>query len=816
MEIEAIMNNKDFSKILSDHSDYRDLIKGMLEGYAVNEIILDYKHNPVDYLFLEVNDAFEALIGLNRAEIIGKSILDVMPQTKKEWIALCGDVALNEKELCTEYYSESLNRHYHVRIQSQGKGIFLTTFNDITSLKEAHREAQRQKESYESLFNSVKVGLIRTSIDEGKIIKANPACAEMFGFGTVESFMKTSIVDFYQDPHDRKQHRAKLLRNGKLNHAVMRMRKANKKLLTLAVSSTLHYEDNLPVWIDSTVQDISKQQRAEERLEMNSIVFEHTLEAVVISDENHKILTVNKAFSDITGYSKKEVIGKDFNLLWCSEKEIESQCETILDELDKNGSWQGEVNKRHKNGQPFPAHLSVIEGEKSKDLKHYISIFYDITYRKQSEEKLYQLAHFDPLTRLSNRHAFMGRLKESLEKATRYENKFAVFFMDLDGFKEINDSHGHDIGDDVLIVTAKRLQSIIRKSDMVARMGGDEFTIIIENFTDLRSLNILAHKIIEAVSKEITRGDTLLKVTTSIGISIYPDDASDLEAVLKHADNAMYRAKELGKNNVQFFKKELNIDSVNQMIFEMELRHALEKNEMSIFYKPRVSFSDNSIIGFEALLRWENETYGKVSPEVFLPIAMQSQLINEILVWLISTAISQVKKWQVKFNKEFVLGFSIPEKQLASKACLPQIKSTLDRYQFQADHLYLQIQQNVLMQKNLEKQLRAIHDLGIKLVIEDFGSGISSISDLHKLPIHAFMIDEQFTAHDTKDTDDVTLRALIQLSRILKADVIAAGIDDKKTLDGIIGLEFDQGQGTQLYPAKNAVHMTLLLSRTFY
>jgi len=805
------MQNKNFSQLLQNKSSYAQLVDSMLNGYAVNEIILDYKHEPIDYRFLEVNDSFEELMGLRREDVIGKNISEAIPSIDKSWISLCADVALNQKDICTEYYSTTLDRHYHVRIQSQEKGIFITIFNDITSLKLAHEEVQQQKKSYETLFNSVRVGLIRTSINEGKILKANPACAEMFGFDNLQDFMNTHIIELYQSPEDRKQHRAKLLRNGKLNHTILHMKKANNKPLTLAVSSTLHYENNLPVWIDSTIQDISKQQRAEERLEMNSIVFEHTLEAVVISDQDYKILTVNKAFTDITGYSKKEVIGKDFTMLWCDENKKKRQCQSILEELSLKGSWQGEVDKRHKKGHRFPAHLSVIEGEKSKEIKHYISMFYDITYRKKSEYKLYQLAHFDTLTGLSNRHAFMDRLEGSVQKAKRYKSKCAVFFMDLDGFKAINDTYGHNGGDEVLSTTATRLKKIIRKSDMVARMGGDEFTVIIENLTDIRCLTILAQKMIDTVAQDITLKEDKVNVTTSIGISIYPDDACDLESVLRHADNAMYRAKELGKNNVQFFTKELNIDSVNQMIFEMELRHALEKEEMFIYYKPRICLQSDKVLGFEAQLHWENETYGKICSQDFMPVAMQSELVYEILDWTLKTSIEQISTWKEKFQKEFSLGLSIPDKQLMQKNFSSSLNNSLKKYAFDASNLHFQIQQNSLMQENIFQKLEGLHHKGIKLIIENFGKGVSALSDLNKLPIHAFKIDESFVQNED---NNLMLRSLIQLGKSLNTILLASGVNDAQTLAVLKELECDQAEGKSLYPALSPQEMTLWLSGT--
>ncbi len=805
------MNNQDFTHILEKNSEYYALIESMLNGYAVNEIILDYKHEPIDYRFLEVNTAFEELTALKKEELIGKNITEVFPRIEKSWIELCAEVALNQKDICTEYYSKILDRYYNVRIISRQKGIFLTIFNDITTVKDAHKEVERQRASYHSLFENIRVGLIRTSIDEGKILKANPACAELFGFDNLDSFLHTSVLQRYQNPDDRKKYRAKLLRNGKVNHAVLQMQKENNKRLTVAVSSTLHYEDNLPVWIDSTIQDISKQQRAEERLQMNSIVFEHTLEAVVISDENHKILTVNKAFSDITGYEKKEVIGKDFDLLWCDEEDMNLQCQVILGKLKQHSSWQGEVYKRHKNGHTFPAHLSVIEGEKSKDSKHYISIFYDITYRKQSEEKLYQLAHFDTLTGLSNRHAFMHRLTESIETASRYQTKMAVLFMDLDGFKAINDQYGHNAGDEVLIATAARLKKIIRKSDIVARMGGDEFTVIIEDVKEIRSLSLLAQKMIDSVSKEIKMKDSVLRVTTSIGISIYPDDALDLESVLRHADNAMYRAKELGKNNLQFFAKELNVDSVKQMIFEMELRHALEKNELHISYHPQYSSTTDKPVGFEALIHWENDTYGKVLSETFLPIAAQSDLIYQILDWTLRSTVSQVKYWQKRFDYDFTLSLSLPDKYLEYMHAAQSIQKILQEHDFSNSLLNLQVQQNALMQEALFLQLQKLHALNIRIVIENFGAGISSIDDLYKLPIFAFKPARSFVSSES-DEKSTRLPMIIQIAKALGSKLIIHRFATKERADTSADLGCEE-ECLILQKAVSAEQIELILKR---
>jgi len=661
----------------------------MLNGYAVNEIVLNYKHEPVDYRFLEVNTAFETLTGLKKEHVIGKSILDILPDTEHEWIELCGEVALNQKDLATEYFSAALNKTFQVRIFSPQKGIFVTVFNDISSLKEALKDLQDQKDSYASLFNNIRVGLIRTSIDEGKILQANPACAELFGFEKLEEFMQNSIIELFKDSDDRKAHRAKLLRNGKVNHTILQMKKANAKSVTVSVSSTLHYENNLPVWIDSTIQDISKQ--------------------------------------------------------------------------------------------------------------------------KRSEEKLFQLAHVDALTGLSNRHSFMNRLETSIQKASRYQHKCAVLFLDLDGFKGINDSYGHSAGDLVLTVTAQRLKSIIRKSDLVARMGGDEFTIIIEDFDNVRALNILAKKIIQAVSKNISLQETELSLTTSIGISIYPDDAPNLEVLLKNADNAMYRAKELGKNTVQFFTKDLNIDLVNKMVFENHLKHALEKEELHLFYQARITSDKRKVIGLEASLRWFSDSYGWVSPNDFLPVALQSDIINKIFSWAIKSACIALKKFQSQ-KTDLSLSLSIVNKCLESRYFFQELRKALFISKIDPSYLHLQVSQEVLNKESSLKQLQEIESLGVKIIIDNFGKGVTCIENFEKLPITGVKIDKSFIQDLNKQSPSQTLLTLISLAKCFDAELIAQEIDSELQLLILDKLNVHQAQGAHLYAYINEEQTRALLS----
>lgn len=800
------MEKNTFTHSLEQKTDHYKLVDSMLNGYAINQLILDNKNKPINYRFIEINSAFEYLTGLSKKEIIGKNVLEILPKTEKKWIELCGYVALNQKDICAEYYSPSLKRYFHVRITGKENGTFITIFNDISPYKKIYNELKEQKEFYESMFNNIRIGLIRTNIDDGSIIQANPACADIFGFKDIESFTNSSIVDLYNDPNDRRKHCEKLLKHSGMYNETIQMRSKDNKKLNIFTNSSIHYENDIPVWIDSTFQDVTEQKRAQERLDISSIVFEHTLEAVVISDETHKILTVNKAFTDITGYAKEDVLGKNFNILWSEEIQNDDYCDLILHNVEHNSSWQGEIQKLHKNGHYFPVQLSVIKGS-----NHYISIFYDITYRKQSEEKLYQLAHFDALTNLSNRHSFLHRLEDSLEKSSRYNYKCAVYFLDLDGFKDINDTYGHKAGDKVLISVANRLKSIIRKSDMVARMGGDEFTIIIDNFSNTRSLNTLGKRIIKSISKDIKLEQNSVNVTVSIGISTYPGDAKDLKSIIAHADKAMYKAKELGKNTLMFFTKEQNIELNKRMILEKELSQALKKDELHLFYQARINSKTDKIIGFDIIVKWNNKSKGWMSAEEFISVAIESNIAYKIFFWAITTSCKHIKEYQQKYNRKLYLSVSIPDKYLNSPNFIKEIKKALLDSKLESSSLYLQVQQHTLIQSKSLTHLKNLQKIGVKIIIDNFGKGVSSIHDLEKIEISGVKIDKSFIVDLHKKRPSKALLSLIDIAKNFQTQIIADAIGSKVHLFILKDLQVDQVQGVYLYPQTDSEQIHALL-----
>jgi diguanylate cyclase (GGDEF)-like protein len=404
----------------------------------------------------------------------------------------------------------------------------------------------------------------------------------------------------------------------------------------------------------------------------------------------------------------------------------------------------------------------------------------DITERKRTEEALQYQAHHDALTGLPNRALFMERLKQGIKKAQRHKTGLAVFFIDLDKFKHINDSLGHGVGDKVLIIIAKRLQDIIRREDTLARLSGDEFTIIMEDLNHPEDASILGEKILRTLAKAIVMNEQELYVSGSIGISFYPQDAKDAQSLLKYADTAMYRAKEEGRNNYQFYAPEMTEIALKRILMQTSLRQAIDNEEFIIYYQPQMKTSTNTLIGMEVLIRWEHPTIGVVMPDEFIPLAEENGMIVEIDQWVMKTAMMQISQWYKEGLNPGVLGLNISIKQLDKINFLQQIEASLRDNDFDPSWLELEITESQMMKRPEEviTKLHQIHALGIGISIDDFGTGYSSLSLLKRLPINRLKIDRSFVKDIPEDEEDVAIvEAIIALAKSLKLDLIAEGVE---------------------------------------
>jgi len=543
---------------------------------------------------------------------------------------------------------------------------------------------------------------------------------------------------------------------------------------------------------------ISEREKALEQLRLSAAVVENTAEAITITDENNKIIAINKAFTEITGYIEAEVMGKNPKILK-SARHDKNFYKTMWNRINQDGQWQGEIWDRRKNGKVFPAWntiTAVYDG--GGNISNYVSVFSDISTLKKSQEDLDFLAHHDPLTNLPNRILLNDRIDHAIQHAERENRLVGVLFLDLDRFKNINDSLGHPLGDALLQRAAQRILQLVRKEDTVARLGGDEFIIVMEDIGKPHDVAIMAQKINAAFQQPFIIDKRELHVTTSMGISLYPRDGRDSEALVKNADAAMYQAKEEGRNDYRFYTIELSVDVFKRLTLENSLRQSLSRNELVLFYQPQYSLTTGSLSGAEALLRWQHPDMGLIGPDKFITLAEESGLIIPIGEWVMQTACSQMKRWlQVGYCVERV-AVNVSGVQFLRGDIVGTVKCALEQTGVESRHLELEITESSLMQKTdwAISTINQLKTLGVAIAIDDFGTGYSSLSYLKRLPIDKLKIDQSFVRDTPHDLNDVAItRAVVALSQSLQLGVIAEGIETEEQLSFLKTLGCDEGQG---------------------
>jgi two-component system CheB/CheR fusion protein len=525
--------------------------------------------------------------------------------------------------------------------------------------------------------------------------------------------------------------------------------------------------------------DISAIRQIEARLQLAMQIFSQGTEGIIITDKDNQIISVNKAFERITGYSEAEVIGKNPSLL-SSGRHTREFYDLLWKTLLTEGEWEGELYDRRKNGEHYPQHTvlsSVLDDD--GQIIHFIGIFNDITHKKQADEAIHQLAFYDPLTGTPNRNLFQNRVSQTIKIAQRENSQFSLMFLDLDYFKEINDTLGHSIGDDLLIKVAQRLENEIRDEDTMCRFGGDEFVILFNNMNTQHSI-IKAERILASVIKPYLIEEHKLTLSVSIGIAIYPDDGIDYASLLKNADMAMYKAKENGRNNYHFFKVEMANLSLKRMAIEAALRNAIDNNELWLAYQPQINIIDKKLTGVEVLLRWKNAELNNPTPDEFIPIAESTGLIVEIGKWVLKEALKQTKKWLDSGIKPFTVAVNISARQFWNGDFAGLVQKILLETQVPACYLELELTERLVMKKPeaVIKIMNELKLLGIQLSIDDFGTGYSSLSYLKRLPADKLKIDQSFVRDIGTDKDDeVIVVSIVQLAQALHKETIAEGVE---------------------------------------
>ncbi len=537
---------------------------------------------------------------------------------------------------------------------------------------------------------------------------------------------------------------------------------------------------------------------------LSEAVFQSSVQSIAISDQHGTILRVNQAFERTTGFSCGEIIGNNFRLMKSGKHDI-AFYQKFWSSVIHDGWWQGEIWNCRKNGEIYPVWQTVasVIDTKNNAIKYFVSIFSDITDKKQSEEKLYQLAHFDTLTGLHNRLSFTSKLQTELLHSKKENKKLALIFLDLDHFKSINDAYGHHVGDQLLMIIAQRLKHVVRNEDMVARLAGDEFVIMISQFFRPDDLSTIAQKTLDVISKPMTFDEVEIKITTSLGISIFPDNASDLSSLLKRADIAMYTAKKSGKNNFQFYSPDINIHADTAYSLEREMHNGLKNDEFFLVYQPQYHIEKNSITGYEALIRWMHPERGLMMPEDFIPIAENSDFIQPLGNWVLRSACYQLREWIDQGLNDASIGVNVSSRQIHGQDLAQLVLDILNETGVPANRLELELTESVVIH-NIERVagvFRKLTNIGVRIAIDDFGTGYSSLICLKRFPLYRLKIDRSFVKDIIQNAEDKAIvNATISLAENLSLSLVAEGVETQAQLDYLKKLGCYEFQGFYLSP----------------
>ncbi|HDY84673.1 hypothetical protein LCGC14_1676990, partial [marine sediment metagenome] len=670
------------------------------------------------------------------------------------------------------------------------------TNTDITDFKNIQQELKSYSENLRELLEISPIA-VRIATDRGRrILFANKQFLKLTNRQGHAPF-EINPIQFYAD----KEAYIDILNrvdNGETisNQLLEFNTKSGDKHWALCSYSPLHYagENCNIAWFF----DVTERIKADEALRLHASVFENAWEGILITDKENNIVSVNRAFTEITGYTSTEVIGRNPSFLGAG-KQTSAFYEEMWSTIQNKGRWRGEVWNRKKNGDLFAEILTVsaIRNDKDEIINH-LGLFVDITEIKKTERLLVNMAHYDSLTQLANRTLLSERLEQSLLMAEQNGQLLAVCFLDLDGFKPINDKFGHDIGDKILQEISKRLKEVIRNGDTAARLGGDEFVVLIANITSLNELYPILRRINSTVAELVDVNGEQHRVTTSIGVAIYPYDDVDGDTLIRHADMAMYEAKQAGRDGYHVFDSQLD-----QQMYENQskiglIAKALENEEFRLFYQPKVDLKNHKVIGVEALIRWQHPEKGLLGALSFLPY-IESHDINVLVGdWVLETAIAQLLQWQTE-TPDLHVSINVSAKQIQHPDFIRKLEKLLAAYpSISPENIQLEILETSALETIQTAQVVEASErlLGVSFALDDFGTGYSSLSYLKKLPVKTLKIDQSFVKTMLTDQEDLAIvKAIIELADVFKQDTVAEGVETEAHFAKLIELGCFIAQG---------------------
>lgn len=716
-------------------------------------------------------------------------------------------------EYCYYYITVAFN------IYSKGSENMSYDFNfDIAQLTDASEEGWENKEVFKLLLEESLNGTY-IIIDE-KWAYVNSRFADIFGYRKQELIGKSVETLIYREDLTLIKHNLSLRLKGEVKGIQYKFRgvKNDGEIIFVEVLGN-RYNMGSKIAILGTLIDITEANKATEKLRMAAKVFENTIEGVVVTDKEGSIQWVNPAFSIITGYSDYEAIGNNPRILR-SEKHDKEFYQQMWNSLLTTGQWQGEIWNRRKNGETYPEWLTIsaIKNEQGETIQ-YVSVFNDISERIKREEHIKYQAFHDALTKLPNRYLLYDRLSMMISHAHRNEEKLAVMVLDLDRFKRINDTMGHPTGDTLLQEVATRLIGSLRQGDTVSRLGGDEFCIILEDIKTAENVIKVSNKIFKALSKPFLLKGHDLYVTTSIGVSVFPNDGLDADTLIKNADAAMYEAKASGRNSLRLYTASMNKEALERLSLENEIIKGLEKNEFVVYYQPQLCLTTGKIIGAEALIRWQHPELGLLLPGRFIPLAEETGLIELLGNWVLSTSCKQGRLWRDMGYSPITIAVNLSATQFQQQNLINTVNDVLKKNEITASLLDIEITESsaihdpdfaIMILRNLKK-------MGVQLSMDDFGTGYSSLALLNRLPIDRLKIDRSFIKDIDRDREkQAIVAAIIAMAKSLQLKVLAEGVETTKQMEYLKNLNCDEIQGYLISPPVKVEEFEVLLNKYNY
>lgn len=764
----------------------------------------DIAHNK-----LELSDEAYRIFGIvHSATVTAEMLLNATHPDDKQRVTAAWQGALQGKPLDSEHRIVVQNEIKWIHaiaefdFDAQGKPFFaIGTISNMTSSKKAEAALRQSQQSQQSIIESAMDAVIQMDA-QGRVTGWNKQASVIFGWDREEvlgSFLHEKIIpEQYRAAHVEGLRRVLTGGEGRILNTRMEIdalhRDGRQLYIELSITKVQvaeHFEFN------AFIRDVTQVKHEEEELRLAAKVFENTNESILIADANNNIVAVNEAFTRITGYRADDVLGKNPSLLSSGDHD-EEFFRLMWRALQVDGYWQGEIIDKNKAGQRFHQNLSinVVKNEQGV-ITHYISVASDISERKEYDKNVHFLAYYDVLTGLPNRALMRDRLGQLIASSHRDNTEFALLFLDLDRFKYINDSMGHSIGDKLLQSVAQRLQACIREGDTVSRIGGDEFIVLLREVNE-DEVTTVADKLLSTLATPFNLGGQEVSTYASVGIAMYPVHATDIDVLMKNADAAMYNAKENGRNNYKFFTPEMHFRANQIFLMEKDLRLALERDEFTLVYQPKVDLATGKISGAEALIRWKHPEKGFISPGDFIPVAEETGQIVAIGEWVLRTACWRFSSWQKQGMPVFPVAVNLSTRQLRQPNLADVVEKILKENGLSPENLELEITEGIMMgdTKKAMEFLTRMHELGVQMSIDDFGTGFSSLNYLKNLPVNKLKIDQSFVRDiETDESDAAIVRSIISLGHRLDLKVIAEGVETLEQLDFLRIRGCDEIQG---------------------